>query len=262
MMVLSSALCTHPLGGFDEAIDFCDQALDLAEVDEEIIEALLIKFDALIAKGDEDEAKRTIKRMPAGPYENPHHAFLVGRALFEIGETERASKLIDEATQKDSNNPEAFYYLGLLRDERGDSRGATEAFLRSRDLEAEAGLPPWVPEKPKFYEMAKKAVLSLNQVLRRYVERAEIYVADVPGVEIVADGVDPRALVLIDGGPVDMGGIVEERPTRVFVYAINVSRMATSNDEIEQEIGSALEREITSTFLEAAQAERSERDLN
>src|SRR5678816_4196733 len=88
-MLNAAEVYIHPIGEFDEAIDMCDQALDLAETDEEIIDALLLKFDALLGKGDSKEAAVVIGRVPEGPYKNANHAFLIGRAYYEIGEVDR-----------------------------------------------------------------------------------------------------------------------------------------------------------------------------
>jgi hypothetical protein len=80
-----------------------------------------------------------------------------------------------------------------------------------------------------------------------------VYASDVPGVEVVVDGVDPRALLLLDGVSTNNG----DSPTaRVFVYQRNVERLAGSVELVEAEIRAALEREITGTFVE------SERDPN
>lgn len=102
-------------------------------------------------------------------------------------------------------------------------------------------------------------------------------------MELVAEGVDPRALVLLDGfaddaegpghdprGPGERTRVFSDRPDRaearpcgrIFVYALNVVRLAGNFDTIEREVTLALEREITATFLEAEQAERPERELN
>jgi Flp pilus assembly protein TadD len=265
-MLNAAEVYIHPLGEYDQAIEMCDQALDLAEVDEEIIDALLLKFDALLGKGDTEEAARVVAKIPEGPYDNPNHTFLVGRAFYEIGHAERAAVLIEDAAQKDPRHTEAQYYLGLIRDERGDVRGATAAFLKSRDLDLEMGMPPWAPGKEAFTQLANKAIAGLNPVLKRYVDGADIYISDVPGMELVAEGVDPRALVLLDGftssdererssrGPNDQA--------RIFVYALNVARLAGNIEAIEREIMTAMEREITATFLEAEQAERPEKELN
>ena len=76
----------------------------------------------------------------------------------------------------------------------------------------------------------------------------ELYAADVPGVEVVVDGVDPRALLLLDG--VNAGATVATMTARVFVYQRNVERLAGSIEHVAAEIRAALEREITATFLE------------
>lgn len=265
-MLNAAEVYIHPLGDYDQAIEMCEQALDLAEVDEEIIDALLLKFDALLGKGDTEEAARIVAKIPDGPYDNPNHTFLVGRAFYEIGHTDKAAALIEEAAQKDPRHAEAQYYLGLIRDERGDVRGATAAFLKSRDLDLEMGMPPWAPGKDASTTLAEKAIEALNPVLRRYIEGAEVYISDVPGMELVAEGVDPRALVLLDGFiPADERGAATRGlndQARIFVYALNVARLAGNIDAIEHEITTAMEREITATFLEAEQAERPEKELN
>jgi tetratricopeptide (TPR) repeat protein len=259
-MLNAAEVYIHPLGDYDEAIEMCDQALDLAEVDEEIIDALLLKFDALLGKGDTAGATTVVQRIPAGPYDNPNHTFLVGRAHYEVGQIERARGLIEEAAAKDPRHAEAHYYLGLIRDERGDSRGATQAFLRSRELDLELGMPPWAPDRTTFLAASTKAAQGINQVLRRYIDGADLYVSDTPGMELVAEGVDPRALVLLDG--IDERSKEFRQASRVFIYALNIARLAGGVDSIEHEIALAIEREISATFLEPEQGERPNRELN
>src|SRR5687768_12766459 len=59
-MLNAAEVFISPIGDFEQAIRMCDQALDLAEVDEEVIDALLLKFDALMGKGDRDEARKVL----------------------------------------------------------------------------------------------------------------------------------------------------------------------------------------------------------
>ncbi len=269
-MLNAAEVFITPLGDYDQAIKMCDQALDLAEVDEEIIDGLLLKFDALVGKSDREEAKKVLARVPEGPYENPSHTFLVGRAHYELGDVDRAAALIAQAVEKDPRHGEAHYYLGLVRDEQGDSRGATIAFLRSRELDLLTGMPPWVPARETWEKIATRVFEQLNPVLAKYVGGSDVYISDVPGVELVADGVDPRALVLLDGFEgsedlVELTGPLAGPParcTRVFIYAVNVARLAGHVDALETETLEALEREITATFLEPEQKERPAREMN
>lgn len=247
-MLNAAEVYIHPLGEFDQAIRMCDIALDLAETDDEVVDALLLKFDALLGKNELDEAKVLCSRFPKGPFENPNHAFLVGRAFYEVGNVHEAAPLIEDASKSNPNNTEALYYLGLVRDDRGDTAGATEAFLRSRELDAELPPPVWALSREAFVENVRRAVDGLDEKFKKHLRLEELYVTELPGVEVVVDGVDPRAPLMLDGiGPTGPDGL----PTaRLFVYQRNVERVAGTVDLIETEVRAALERELKMTFLE------------
>ena len=134
---------------------------------------------------------RSSRASPKGPYDNPNHAFLVGRAYYEIGEVERPRRSSRRPPRKTRATPRRTTTSGLVRDERGDAKGATEAFLRSRELDLELGAPRGRCRASSSRKLAEKAVLGLDPVLERYVRDADVYVSDVPGMELVADGVDP-----------------------------------------------------------------------
>src|SRR5436190_823177 len=157
-MLNAAEVYIHPLGEFDQAIRMCDQALDLAETDDEVVDALLLKFDALLGKNQLEEAKVLCARFPKGPFENPNHSFLVGRALYEVGNVEEAGPLIEEATKMNPQNAEAFYYLGLVRDDRGETAIATQAFLRSRELDLDLPPPSWALSRETFEDNVRKLV--------------------------------------------------------------------------------------------------------
>jgi tetratricopeptide (TPR) repeat protein len=246
-MLNCAELLMHPLGDFDESIALCEEALDYAETNEEMADCLLLKIDALLAKGDVAEAKRSVARIPEGPWENPSYTFLVGRALYEVGEIEKSRPFIEEAARLDPAHVDAHYYVGLLRDEAGDARGAVEAFLRSRSIDASKAPPVWAPSPDGFSVIVRKVIAGLDVILSRYVREAEVYVVDLPGAELVVDGVDPRALVILDTPPTEDG---ERRFVRLFVYQRNVERAAGSLSALEEELATALEREVTSVFLD------------
>jgi hypothetical protein len=171
--------------------------------------------------------------------------------MFEIGAIESARPLIEEAVQRSPLNPEAHYYLGLIRDEQGATADATRAFLRSRDLDLGQPAPAWTLTRETFEGEVKKALAALDDSLRAFVREDEIYVCDVPGVELVVDGVDPRALLLLDA--VNLPQQPSAPSARLFAYQRNVERLAGAVEFVEEEVRAALEREITSAFLEPDQ---------
>jgi hypothetical protein len=100
-------------------------------------------------------------------------------------------------------------------------------------------------------------VKRLPPALAGTIEGALVVVSDVPGPEVVAEGVDPHVGVLIDdlqgadGQAVAQEG-VPARAGRVFVYQRNIERWTDGAGKLEDEILRALEHELTLTFSELA----------
>jgi tetratricopeptide (TPR) repeat protein len=250
-MLNAAEVLMHPLGEWDEAIELCDDALEYAETKEEIADCLLLRVDALLGKGDMEEAKRNMARLPEPPFENPSYVFLIGRAYYELGESEKALPFIEEAVRQDPSHADASYYLGLLRDDAGDVRGAIEAFLRARALDMTKPPPAWGPSPEAFAQLVRRVIQSLDALLARWVRDADVYIVDVPGAELIVDGVDPRAMVIVDARPPEANGEGDDRSqVRLFVYQRNVERGAGSIAALEAELAGALEREITAVFLD------------
>ena len=266
-MLNAAEVLVAPLGEWDEAVELCNGALDYAETDEEIADCVLLKIDALMGKGDTDGAKKTLAMMPAGPFESANYEFLIGRAHYELGDAEKAAPLIESAVAKEPDHADARYYLGLVRDEKGDSKGATEAFLHARALDLLRPAPPWSPSPEAFAALGRQVTTKLDALLARYVREAEVFCFDVVGAELVVDGVDPRALVLVDApgspGGHSNGAAVSEQPSkvRIFVYQRSVERAAGSLDVVEEELTRALEHEVATLFVDAGGAKAKE-ELN
>lgn len=256
-MLNAAEVMIAPLGDFDGALTQIEDAFDYAETDEEVADCILLRVDALMAKSDYEEAKRAMKMLPDGPLGGPSYLFLIGRAWYELGQVDKAAPLIEQAAKVDPESSDAHYYLGLVRDEQGDPRGAAEALLRSRALDALRAPPAWTPSSEAFTAIVRASIEKLDVVLSRYIREADVYVVDLPGAELVVDGVDPRALLALDTPPTETGS-----PTRVriFVYQRNVERAAGSLDAMQGELGSALEREVTAVFLEGQKPDKN--DLN
>jgi tetratricopeptide (TPR) repeat protein len=266
-MLNAAEVLIHPLGELEEAERLCDDALELAESDDERVDALLLKFDALLGQEQVAAAKALCDRFGPGPFNNPAHTFLVGRALYEIGELQKAAPLIELATQTSPTSAESFYYLGLLRDEQGEAALATSAFLKSRELEVESPRAPWALSTDKLHELTLQAMSNLPAELKDRISAANTFIADLPGVEVIVEGVDPRALLLLDApafptpsetgasgaspapssGP---GSAKEPVPqARLFVYQRNIERTATEPETIVAELTVALQRELSQAFL-------------
>jgi tetratricopeptide (TPR) repeat protein len=250
----------HPMQDYRKAMALCDQALELVETDEELLDVMLLKFDALLGESEDnvEQAHQLLKQLPKHPYDNPIHTFLVGRAWFEVGEVDLARPLLELAIRQDANHAEAWYYLSMVYDAQEDLEQAIDAFIKVRELDLQSPPPLSALPREQFIKLVRKVVASLDAVLGSYLRPAQILVTDVPGLELVADGLDPRQPILFDGL------YLPESPNvpckRVFFYQRNIERLAGHADLVEEQIHQALEQEITATFLESELV--SEHELN
>lgn len=246
-MLNATEVMIHPLRDLEGALVMVENALDYAADDDEVADALLLKIDALLHKGEMEEAKRAVALLPAGPFEHAHVEFLIGRAKFEVGDVDGAEPRIRAAVEREPGNAEAQYYLGLVLEARNDLRGATVAFLVSRDLDLRMGAAPWALTPEQFELRVQAAIRRIDAGLVEALEGALVVVGDMPGAEVVAEGVDPRIVVLLDDlSPKESAA----RAGRVFVYQRNVERVATTASEMEEEVAAALERELMAAFPE------------
>ncbi len=231
----------HPLREYDEAISLCDEVLEFAEGEDEIADAVLLKFDALLGKGDRDAAKKVLDRLPEG-FEGTTYPFLLGRALFEAGDRAKAMPHLQKAIATDPRNADAHYYLGLVHDEQGDTRSATLSFLETRAIDIDAPRPAWSLARDAFQKTVEKGFAGLAPELLEQLDKTLVLVTDTPGMEIVCDGVDPRSPVLLDG--IKRSDEPGPLAARVFIYQRNIERVIAGIEELEEEITHQLTEEV------------------
>jgi hypothetical protein len=145
-----------------------------------------------------------------------------------------------------------YYYLGLLSDAEGDPDAATLEFLRCRDLDSATPRQHWSLTAAQFERHVRKAIERLEPGHQETLDGALVVVTELPGAEVVADGVDPRAAVLLDAL-----GERDGRPhaSRVFVYQRNVERLCESAAKLEDDLLRLVKTEIEASFPGLAKSE-------
>lgn len=252
-MLNAAEVLIHPLHDFDGALGMIEEALDLADNADETADALLLKYDAYMHQGDREGARRVVHSFPAGPFENARLDFLVGRAHFETGNHLVAQGLLEHAIFAESSFGDAHHTLALVHEALGDTAGMVQSFLRAREADLTLGAAPWAPTSAAFTKLAQDAIKQLAAPLQEALEGAEVYISDMPGAEVVADGVDPRISALLDAGErgapaAEAGEVVEPRVRRIFFYQRNIERAVEDASELPEEIAVVLEEELTATF--------------
>jgi predicted Zn-dependent protease with MMP-like domain len=222
-----------------------DQALESCQTADDIADASVLKVDALLQQGDGVAAAELLLGLPEGPFENQQLDFLIGRAHFELEQTEEAAPLIESAAARSDASPDVLYYLGLLRDRQGRTDEAPLAFLKARHLDALLPRPPWSPSHTRFEKIVQAALRDLPPELAQRLEGNLIMVTDLPGLEVVAEGVDPRTPLLLDEMATTAGG---EEQRRLFVYQRNIERLIRHPLGLQEDVHEILSRELEAHF--------------
>ena len=252
-MLNAAEVLIHPLHDFGAAIGMIEEALEFADNEDETADALLLKYDAFVHQGDKEGARRVVASFPSGPFESARLNFLVGRAHFENGEQASARQLLDKAVESEPNYGDAHYTLGLVHEASGDSRAMVAAFLRTREADLTLAAAPWAPSRAAFEELVRAAIASLPEPLRECVESAEVLIAELPGAEVVADGVDPRACVLLETSEPPGSARAAQQVRRMFFYQRNTERAVEDAAGLADEVFLVLEEELCATFPELAE---------
>jgi Tfp pilus assembly protein PilF len=280
-MLNAAEVLIHPLHDFDGAIGMIEEALDLADNDDETADALLLKYDTYMHQGDREGARRVVHSFPQGPFENARLDFLVGRAHFETGGHAQAKALLAHAIAAEPTFGDAHHTLALVHESLGENAAMVRSFLRAREADLTLSAAPWAAtSSTAFEELVRAAIKKLTPPLQAALENAELYVSDLPGAEVVVDGIDPRISALLDAGErrganvdLDMANVdgariqvanadmanveaaaseteLEGSPQvrRIFFYQRNVERAVDDAADLPEEIALVLEEELTATF--------------
>lgn len=244
-MIRATEVLLHMLGRKEEGMALADEALELCESPDEIADVMLLKIEALLDDGDVEGAAAIARELPAGPFESPQMPFHVGRARFDVGDLDGAEALLLEAKEREPSNPDVHYYLGLVHETRRQDREANLSFLRSLQCDARLEPPPGALTEDQFEKRLRQAMKKLRPEISSKLHDALIVPSQLPGVEVVAEGVDPRSAVLVDDAPTEDG---RRQVVRVFIYQRNIERNAGPTGAVVEEIVRAIEREVGLIF--------------
>jgi len=187
-----------------------------------------------------DALYRLLYRTYASPHElrlRPQNA-----VLSLVSRRPRDLTLSQSVPHYDSSRP---YYLAMTLDGLEQRDSATIEFLRCRELDLATPRAHWALSVSQFERRVRAAIEQLEPALRAVLDGALIVVVDVPGAEVVAEGVDPRAAVLLDARSSSES---EARAGRAFVYQRNVERLCEEASMLEEELLEVLKAEIGATF--------------
>lgn len=223
---------------YEAALLLVERVLDGADDEEDFLDAILLKAEILTAHGDLADARATLDELP--PTQLPSAAFhnRAARAYCDLEHFDEAEGHFQQAIVLDPKSGDAYHGLGMVYEEKDDSRAMVKAWLRVRELDLDDPPPPSALSQDEFEKIAEDALAELPERIGELLENVPIVAADYPSIEIVAEGNDPRMLGFFSGVPYPDKSHLGGSPHLdcVFLYKQNIERMARNREETAREI--------------------------
>ena len=223
-----------------DALAHAALALDRADEEDEFLDALVLKVGLEIQLGKTKAAQATLAELPpAEEIALPADLSLDLAYMFleaELGE--EAENRFRMLAERDGDNAEAWYGLGICAEERADEAAKREAWLRVHELDGKAPLQGPHMSEAEMAEVAEQALKELPEAARKLIENVPILIVDLPARDEVEHGLDPRLLGLFAGAAYSDGSSVGGAPqlTQILLFRKSLERMAIDADDLREQI--------------------------
>ena len=235
----------------EEALEFLDSALDVAEEEDEYLDALLLRAQALTQLDLEEEAKATLAEIPPVDLPDPGFHARAGWCYLHLDSFSEAEQHFNAAVAKAPDDSDSKHGLGMVYEAKGDLEGQVKAWLGVRELDLADEPAPWAVSRETFEKIAEAALAELPERARKLLENVPILAADYPSVDVIKDGFDPRMMGFFSGVPypekVSVGGTSPHLDC-VFLFQRNIERFSRTSEEVADEIRTTLIHETGHFF--------------
>ncbi|PCC67320.1 Tetratricopeptide repeat-containing protein [Nannocystis exedens] len=218
--------------------------------------------EAAVAELDEDEDGEPLDEEERSAQVQRVLQFILRmcRLWLDLGAPESALPALRAAAERFPNNGDAWHLLSEAEYARGDARAACHAALRVYRLDQQHAPPKWLPSPAQLHRKVVQILSGCpDETLRELGQRRAalvLLVHEVPSLELVLEGVDPRISAL---SLATRGGTDDEPPelTGLAIYRRNLVRLARSAEQFDHELRFAVLEELANFFqLSDARRER------
>lgn len=179
----------------------------------------------------------------------------MSRLWLDLREAQEALPWLRAVVERASVDADAWYLLGEAESMCGNARAAAHAALQTYRIDAQLRLPKWAP-RPSTLQRRVVEVLTTctDRDIRAQVESPSslvVLVHEAPSLELVLEGVDPRAPALALAGRGSATPDPETPPTLtgIAIYRRNIARLCKDGDQFAHELRHAVLDELAA-FLQ------------
>jgi predicted Zn-dependent protease with MMP-like domain/Flp pilus assembly protein TadD len=224
------------LGDPDAALDTVQAAFDFIDEEADLIEAIYIKAQALVARGEPAEARVALTEIASSVIDDGELALDLAELALSAEDPEAAKRWIEVAQSHEALHADALHALGRVHEFTGDRAAQAAAWQEVRRLDLAAGPGPLVISDDDVEQIALQTLAELPPQIHEKLERVPILIDDVPSEALVSDGVDPRLLGLFQGTPMPDDGALAPTVTNILLFRGNLQRACVDADHLAEEI--------------------------
>jgi len=233
--VCLARLQLHDEGDPDAALETIEAAFDFIDEEEDLIEAVIVRTEALLALDDLENARESLGELSTSVIEDPRIALDLGELALAAGDAKAALAWAEIAQRDPEVRPDALHLLGFIHEAREDRDAMVAAWQEVRTLDAKAPPPEVSMSEDEVERIARETLAELPEDARKRLTDVPILIDEVPSEAAVAAGEDPRSLGVFDGSSMrdgDSPGAV----TQIRLYKTNLERMAVDLDHLAEQI--------------------------
>jgi predicted Zn-dependent protease with MMP-like domain/Flp pilus assembly protein TadD len=242
-------------GRSDDALKFCEEALDLIESAGDETESydysdfVMLIGDVHWGAGDYEDAYQAYHKVALNDPERIDARVALGVSLFHLCRFQAAQAQLEMCSLDDPGSAEAWYYLGLLALRRDQRDLAMRHFESAHELEEERFQIPTEISHEELVAIVERQISEYPPELRRHLENVPIILEQRPDEDLLFSEeppMDPLILGLFDGMPITELGheAVVTGVTRIVLFLENIWLVAQDRATLEEELWITLKHEI------------------
>ena len=254
----TSAQLASSEGLTDEAIRRCEEALSLLETyGEETEHHTFTDFMMLIGDvhwtgGDYEEAYQHYARVAGMDPDRRDARVAMGVALYHLCRFQASQSILELASLDDPEDPEVWYYLGLLALRRDQKAVAMNHFRHAHELQDNRFPLPVEISEDDVVELVDRMLGELPADMKKALGNVAIIVEPRPDEDLLFSNeppMDPTLLGIFEGTPHGLqSSEIQIMPTRVVLFYENIALVAGDRETLEEELWITLKHEIGHYF--------------
>ncbi|HEX7700821.1 MAG TPA: metallopeptidase family protein [Kofleriaceae bacterium] len=243
------------LGDPEAALETVEGAFDYIDEERDLIEAILVRTEALIATDALADARASLAELATSVIDEPMLALDLAELALAAEDSSAAGRWIEIALEDKTLEADALHLLGRVHEMRDEREEMIAVWKKVRALDAAAPAPDVSISEDEVERIASTALDLLPAEVKDKLANVPIMIDELPSDALVDEGTDPRLLGLFQGTPMadDLAPVV----TTILLFKRNLERVSIDLDQLADEITITVLHETAHYFgLEEADLER------